>query len=194
MKLRIRFPKLGKVGRLGRVNLLSREKPIQPPEIGFSRGSTLQTNLVPERLRVMEDKVGHTRAGAVWRIMARGIKGTLPELCAYDWLERRPWLRFDFQASVLGGRSELGGAVADFLIWGLDAEGIYVWRIQGEYWHSGLEAEEKDYGQRLRLLQSDVDGVPIVSVVDLWENDVYEIWPRVFEMAEVGIGLRGNGK
>jgi hypothetical protein len=106
--------------------------------------------------------------------------GTLPELLTYDWLEGRGY-QFDFQTSFFGGRMQLGGAVADFIIMDLQPGGMVVWRVQGDYWHLMPERVRKDAVQRLRLLQHGV-----VQVVDLWESAIYDRAPKVFEMAEVG--------
>jgi len=150
---------------------------------------TGQLDLTPPALRDIAKRIGERRARRVWRLMQRGIVATLPEYLTIDWLERRPWLRYHFQSEQMGGWLVAGGAVVDFLVGGLSAEGWYVWRIQGEYWHASTQA--KDDAQRHRLLQLRIAGVPVVAVVDLWERDIYDRSPEVFEMAEMGIGLRG---
>ena len=64
--------------------------------------------------------------------------------------------------------------------------------IQGEYWHSRKTAHgQKDAVVKLQMLGQDVNGVRIKSVVELWENDIYHKRPRVFDLALIGIGLRG---
>lgn len=176
-----------RVSRIGKMSLTTRPPAkIEPPQIAGPRG----IDLMPPRLDDMVRVIGYRRARRCWRLIKNGIVATLPELCTYDWLESRPWLTFDFQTSLMGGRHELGGAVADFIISGLSAEGLYVWRIQGEYWHTGREKMLLDEEQKIRLLQYTFRGIPIVMVVDLWENDIYHKYPRVFELAEYGVGLR----
>ena len=138
--------------------------------------------------------VGWKRARECWNLAQKGLKGTiqgtLPELCAYAWLQRRG-IMFEFQAPLLGGRQTSGGAMLDFLVMGLSSNGHYAWRIQGEYWHTMPEVELKDFVQAARLKRLKVGGIPIVEVVDLWENDIYDRYPEVFEQAEAGMGLRG---
>ena len=180
--------RIGRIGRIGKIGLTTRPPArIEPPQIAGPR----RAELMPPKLYDMVRMIGYRRARRCWRLVKQGIQATLPEYCTYDWLESRPWLEFDFQTSLMGGRWELGGAVADFIIAGLNPEGLYVWRVQGDYWHSGREKMMQDEEQRLRLLQYTFRGVPIVAVVDLWETDIYQRYPLVFEMAEYGVGLRG---
>lgn len=182
-----KIPKIGKIGKIGTERARRRVAPDEGPVTG---GGVRQYDLVPEALRPLARRIGMKRARAVWRLKQRGVLGTAPELLAYQWLSGRRWLTFEFQSSQMGGRLVAGGAVIDFLISGLAADGLYVWRVQGEYWHQGEAAEAKDEGQRVRLLKLRIGGLPVVAVVDLWENDVYDRFPEVFEKAEMGIGLR----
>jgi len=185
--------KISRVARLGRIGVRAPREPVgilPPLEAGsLTGGGVRQLNLMPKGLRAIARRIGEKRARRVWRLQKKGVEGTLPELITYDWLERRQWV-FEFETSALGGRRTSGGAVLDFLIYGLSANGLYVWRIQGEYWHQGPEVERKDFAQAARLLRVRIGGVPIVAVVDLWENDVYDRYPAVFEKAEMGVGLR----
>ena len=153
-------------------------------------GGIRQLNVMPEALRDVARRIGNERARDVWRLMRQGIVGSLPELCTYHWLERHK-LTFEFQSHQMGGRRQSGGAVLDFLIAGLAAGGWYVWRVQGEYWHQGEAVERKDEVQKMALARLKIGGLPVMAVVDLWENDVYDRYPEVFELAEAGIGLRG---
>lgn len=183
---------LGKIGVIGAKGGQSSIRPVKVEQIGTGRGRRgFVEDLRPQKLRELEERVGSKRAARVWRLLKKGVVGTLPELCAYDWLQRKPWLQFEFQSSQLGGRMVAGGAVVDFLISGLSSDGLYCWRIQGEYWHAGREREAKDATQKMRLLSTKIGGVPVVAVVDLWEMDVYDRYPEVFERAEFGVGLRG---
>lgn len=184
---RMKLPKLSRVGRMGRMGPSKRVPPMTTG--GLTGGGVRQLNLMPEQLRTMARLIGDDRARAVWRLMEAGIVGTLPELCAYDWLQGHK-IAFEFQSSQMGGRSTSGGAVVDFVVHGLSANGIYIWRIQGEYWHQGAEVERKDRIQRVGLMRLRLGGIPVVAVVDLWELDVYERFPEVFERAEAGMGLR----
>jgi len=147
-------------------------------------------DLMPESLREIAGRIGRKRAGIVWRWMRKGIIGSVPELLTYDWLSRRR-IRFEFQSAQMGGRLRVGGAVVDFLLYDLAGGGLYVWRVMGEYWHAAPEVQGKDEEQRRRLLRTRVGGRRVVAVVDLWESDIYDRSPEVFEMAEAGVGLRG---
>jgi len=96
----------------------------------------------------------------------QGIMGSLPEYIVHYELTRRglrDGLHFDFQSSMMGGRLELGGAVADFRF--LDRPLII--RVQGIYWHVPWEAMGlgvTDEEQRLLL-----EAMGFV-VLDLWED------------------------
>jgi len=184
----VTIKRLGRVAKMGKVG---KRKVITRPvlEGAVTGGGVKQLDLTPEGLKDVERRIGATRARRVWKLMQKGVVGTLPELCTYEWLERRK-LEFEFQSSQLGGRRIRGGAVVDFVISGLAAEGLYVWRIQGIYWHQGGEVEAKDEVQKARLLRLKIGGVPIVAVVDLDEGDVYDDFPAVFEEAEQGISSR----
>jgi len=81
------------------------------------------------------------------------------ERIVYDWLVRRG-ISFDFQTSFSGGHYQLGGSVVDFLI------GNLAWRVQGEYWHRGVEKAGADIIQR-EMLES-----LGYTVVDLRADDL----------------------
>jgi len=179
-----RLPRVSKVGRLGSVRRIRR------PDLALTGGGVEKLDLMPEALKVMARRIGDKRARRVWRLMQKGVQGSLPELITYEWLERRK-LGFQFQSGQMGGRRTSGGAVVDFIVDGLAADGLYIWRVQGEYWHKGSEVERKDWMQKARLLRLKIGGIPVVEVVDVWENDVYDRYPEVFRMAEMGMGLRG---
>lgn len=63
------------------------------------------------------------------------MRGTLPERVVYKSLEDRD-LIFTFQSSLQGGRIELGGLVADFII---EFRTQLVIRVQGQYWHGEFD-------------------------------------------------------
>ena len=183
--------KLGRLAKVGRIGLMSPTKRTAGMDLPVRGGQGVeQLNLVPEQLAVAARRIGEKRARRVWKLMEKGVQGTLPELLTYDWLERQK-LGFQFQSGQMGGRRTSGGAVVDFIVDGLAADGLYIWRVQGEYWHKGPAVERKDWMQKARLLRLKIGGVPVVEVVDLWENDVYDRYPEVFRRAEMGMGLRG---
>lgn len=63
--------------------------------------------------------------------------GTAPEWIVYVTLlglGKKPNVDFSYQSSVAGGRAELGGLVADFMIF----DPPTVINVQGVHWHYGL--------------------------------------------------------
>lgn len=68
------------------------------------------------------------------------MKGTLPERVVFKSLEDRH-LIFDFQSSLFGGRVELGGLVADFIV---QFRKELVIRVQGRFWHGEFDRETGD--------------------------------------------------
>lgn len=183
-----KWPRVGKVGKVGLRSAVKASRGVKLAAL--TGGGVKQLNVMPEQLALIAQRIGDRRARDVWKLKMKGVQGSLPELCAYEWLEKRK-LVFEFQTSLMGGRRVSGGAVMDFLIYGLSANGIMCWRIQGEYWHTGPDVERKDFVQKARLRGLKIGGVPVVEVVDVWESDVYDRYPEVFVRAEAGIGLRG---
>ncbi len=169
-------------------------RPPSPPRLRteerFTGGGIRQLNLIPEDLRAFARVVGLRRAKAAWKLMQRGLQGSLPELLTYDWLEKHK-RSFQFQTSLLGGRMVRGGTVLDFVVFDLSPDGVYCWRVQGEYWHQGPISKAQDEWQSYRLRQLWIGGLPVVAVVDLWENDIYHRYPEIYQKAEFGISLRG---
>jgi hypothetical protein len=121
-------------------------------------------------------------------LQRRMPQATLPELVAYDWLKANNH-QFEYQVQVAGGRSIQGGLVPDFIV-NRGATGM-VWLVQGEYWHSSLGQSERDKLAVNSFRGLVVNGLKIEDVVQLWEDDVYNKRPQVFEWAMEGIGLRG---
>jgi len=177
-----------KVARLGKVGARSVLPPYKAREIPMFGGRVRQLQTTPPQLRRLVRRVGAERAERIWDVQSR-VLATIPEAIAFAWLEDRKYA-FDFQSSQLGGLHVRGGAVVDFLIYNMSFEGHYIWRIQGEHWHTGGRKQESDRVQRDRLLGLWVEGATVVAVVDLWEDDLYDKWPRVLEMAEVGENIR----
>ena len=182
-----------KVARVGIINPMT---PIKPMRLGRVRGGTrgvqLQLDLMPEDMRQAAARIGTDRARDVQELRDRGVEGSLPELCAYDWLESRK-LAFDFQSAQMGGRRVRGGTVVDFIIYGLSGNGVYIWRVQGDYWHSSRESQSNDAELARRLRRLKIGGEPVAAVVDLWESYIYDRYPEVFQLAEFGVGMRGEG-
>jgi len=173
-----------KRAKRGRIYPTSKSAAYAGVDLPMRGGGTKQLDTTPPQLRRLERRVGHRRAERVWEVMQK-VEATIPEAIAYAWLEDRDY-RFDFQSSQLGGLWVRGGAVVDFVIYDLSHEGVYFWRIMGEHWHEGDRKEHADQLQKGQLLGIRVGGLPVVAVVDLWENSLYDDWPRCLELAEMG--------
>ena len=112
---------------------------------------------------------------------------SLPEAVVYDYL-KLSGRKFIYQYMAFGGRSVKGGLVPDFLV---DNNGEWlVWNVQGEYWHSDAINENKDASFRFRILGSIIMGMKVQQVVELWERDIYQQRPMIWELAWGGRGMR----
>lgn len=116
------------------------------------------------------------------------ITATLPELVTMDWLDQSK-IDYEFQVSLFGGRSRAGGGtVLDFLVY--DGGEAMAWPVQGEYWHTLKTVDRRDKEIFLKLLGADVHGTTIRAVVELWEQDIYDKRPMIFQQALAGRSLR----
>ena len=110
------------------------------------------------------------------------VKGSLPERIIYKELLKRQ-IEFDFQPSIEGGRLQLGGMVADFIL----QDRPLIIRVQGSTWHTPYRAEQKDESQKMYM---EAMGYIVVDIWD-WEianDDLREAW---FERnIDVGIPQR----
>jgi len=108
-------------------------------EIALRPRPVKKATVDPELVQRWERVIGRSRALRAYRtyqeMLRKGEVGTLPEILTYGWLQGRPHL-FDFQSSLLGGRLIMGGAVADFIIYDISPDGLVIWRVQGDHWHS----------------------------------------------------------
>lgn len=95
----------------------------------------------PRRLKEGEDPL-EARA-----IPHDSLRGTLPERIMYKWLQDRR-INFDFQSSLLGGRLEFGGIVADFIL----PDFMYVLNPAGPT-HSEFARIRKDEEQTMILAE-----------------------------------------
>jgi len=89
------------------------------------------------------------------------IASDLERICL-SWLDKRGITDYEFQSSQMGGRFELGGAIVDFLF----SERALAWRVQGDYFHQGVEKEGTDAIQR-ELLESQG-----WTVIDIYGSDL----------------------
>ena len=96
------------------------------------------------------------------------------EAIVYEWLTKRG-IPFSFQVPFFGGRFSLGGAVIDFVL-----DNGLLWRIQGEYYHTGVKKEGTDAVQR-ELLESEG-----FTVIDLWSSDIEDRTEETLSKALLG--------
>jgi len=119
-----------------------------------------------------------------WFIRETG-GGTYPEFLVWKWLRDKgyqPDIDFRFQSSFFGGRLDLGGLVADFVI---DAQiPPLVIRVQGDYWHRLPGRAARDFFEMVRLLELGF------SVVDVWEDDLMTRLDFTMNEAMKGHSLR----
>lgn len=105
-----------------------------------------------------------------------GFDATKPEWYCY-WaltkLGKVPGIDFDFQHSALGGRTFLGGLVADFVIY--NPPGIVI-NIHGFHWHYefGRERIMKDRVQRANVAWM---GIQIIAIDEdqILRNPIYYV-------------------
>ncbi len=96
------------------------------------------------------------------RRAAKGIVGSLAERIVHLELTRRK-IPFDFQSSMFGGRLELGGMVADFIL--LDRP--VVLRVQSSPWHTDAEAIMRDALHKAHIKNIGKE------TWDIWDWQVY---------------------
>ena len=83
------------------------------------------------------------------------------EKLVFMWLTRNK-IPFEYQTSLAGGHFALGGSVVDFLL----SDRMLAWRIQGSYWHRGVEKTGSDQ------IQKEMLNALGWTVVDLREDDL----------------------
>jgi len=105
------------------------------------------------------------------------VMGTSIELTVMGWLDKRKITDYEFQTSLGGGLFELGGSVIDFLF----RERMLAWRVQGAYWHRGVEKSGSDLIQKERLAAMGL------TVVDIWEDDILSRLEETLTKALQGI-------
>ncbi len=104
-------------------------------------------------------------------VSKESVYGSLPERILYRRLTQLR-IYFDFQSSLQGGRMELGGMVADFIL----PDHMYVLRVQGPT-HQGPDRFRKDEEQRLIL---EAMGYTVFDVEDkiIYDEYAFEDWIR----------------
>ncbi len=138
-------------------------KPLSFPKADFLKLVALRTRHGPIYRRggadVYRPVIGETE---LEQRAERGIYGSLPERILYKELKRRR-IEFSFQSSMMGGRQQLGGIVADFI---LPFYKIII-QVQGTIWHVGKDAEAWDTRQRLTLENMGY------TVLYIWDYETY---------------------
>ena len=120
-------------------------------------------------------------------------RGSVHERILYKALLDRH-MAFDFQPSIEGGRQELGGLVADFIIYGIGGASGLVVQVQGKIWHSGVFAERRDENTAALLQEKGFE------VINLWdytiENEtLFNEWMRRYiDFAPISAGTSLFGR
>ena len=174
-----------KLRKISRIDKIGAYKPRTYMDLSVTGGGVKKLSLVPAELNEMIGIVGERRAKQAWELKKAGIAGTLPELLTYQWLLDGEYT-FEFQR-IVGGMSGRP-IVPDFIIFNMSYNGVYIWRVQGEYWHSSTVEHDRIQKEYLRAMK--IYSMPVVAVVDLWETDCYDRYPEIYLQAEQGYGLR----
>lgn len=183
---------MAKIKKIKKLKKLSKGRRKRALRFDFKVGKEA-TQIYDERARAIARRFANLPGAIEVAKGALRIQGTLPdatipEAIAYYFLETRDVVFF-YQSSHLGGRSALGGLVPDFVVSAGGGRG-YVWLIQGDYWHGKHNVVEHDRKALRELNDVTISGIEILDVVEIWESDIYLHYPRVFELALDGIGLR----
>lgn len=143
---------------------VSRNRPRPAP---LSRRSGESPEVLAVSYRLCGERRLTIKLAKSWLTMkATRFRGmTLPESIVYGQLQERQ-IEFVFQQEDNSGRVYRGGSVVDF--W-LPTRGLVI-RVNGDYYHSQPERRERDEIQRAILLQGNIEGTRVVSVVDIWES------------------------
>ncbi len=111
------------------------------------------------------------------------VEATIPERLVFAWLVMHKY-SFEFQAPIMGGRTNPGGAVADFIVY--DTMPPLIIRVQS-YWHTTTSQKYFDDSQYSDLL------VLGYRVEDIWEWDINTLEKLNITMQEVMVGTYGGG-
>ena len=98
------------------------------------------------------------------------------EILVIGWLNHRK-INYSFQTSLAGGWYSLGGSVVDFII------GDLAWRVQGEYFHRGVEKTGSDVIQKEQLTAMGY------VVVDLLAEDLLNRLNETLTLALKGLEM-----
>ena len=181
------------LSRLAPVPKVRRTRPVLSPlEVDVAREEKLEEEDEAGQIRrQIGDHPGDEKvARAIVNLKKTWPRGTVPELLTYNWLEANSY-DFSYQAAAFGGRLS-GGMMPDFII-KVGGKGL-AWLVQGSYYHSvhfqrAHAQDDRDIVAELRLKGQYVGGVRIESVVSLFEEDIYDRRPDVFNLALGGQNL-----
>lgn len=110
---------------------------------------------------------------------------TTPELITYIWLQDNGY-DFAFQVPINGGRKQAGGQVVDFIV---NLGRVLAWPIDGNYWHSRADVEQRDNAGRALLVGQWTKFGQIAAVIPIWESQIYKDREYAYQMALAGIEL-----
>lgn len=110
---------------------------------------------------------------------------TTPELITYIWLTDNGF-DFAFQVPINGGRKRAGGQVVDFIV---NVGRVLAWPIDGVYWHSRSEIEQRDNAGRALLVGQWTRFGQIAAVIPIWDSMIYRDREYAYQMALAGIEL-----
>jgi hypothetical protein len=99
------------------------------PDLSKRQAGTSQFTIRPEAPGGITD----TQKARLEAMAKQGVDGTLPERIIWQWLEDEQYA-FEPQYTEFGGRATVGGAVIDFVVWGMSGQPVAI-RVQGGYWH-----------------------------------------------------------
>ena len=94
--------------------------------------------------------------------------GTLPERMIALALVQLAYY-FQWQRAEGGGRLRVGGAVVDFMVYGIGLKPVII-RVQGDYWHSLPDRKLQD------AVQWELLHAKGYRIFDAWEHAIYEAW------------------
>lgn len=134
------------------------------PDLSKRQAGRVQIALRPE----VPEASTETQRETLEKAAKQGVDASLPERIIWKWLETQR-LAFAPQYVEMGGRLTVGGAVIDFLVWGLSGVPVAI-RVQGGYWH-GPTFHERTIEDQIQADRLRGQGY---LVLDLWEQDIYD--------------------
>ena len=162
---------LSGLGKLSGLRGLGKRPKSQPTPLDSLPTGTEETPLVADDLesRVAKALGDERLAKKIVKLKEKFPLGSMPELVAYEWMERKK-MRFLYQQNVFGGRARRGGYVPDFIV---DRGGwAQVWQVQGNYWHSQPGQAQEDQAMKFALTGATINGLKVNQVIFLWESRI----------------------